>query len=305
MAMPAKAAQRHSVRDALGGRMRDALFGLSPDFPQVIELDLDRIRPNPHQPRQVIDEEALEELARSIEQHGLLQPVVVKEDGEGFVLVAGQRRVLAQRRLGRPTIFAVVTSGDADELALIENLQREDLDPLDEALALAGLMARHGYTQEQLGRVLGRRQSTISEALSLNALPEAIKAAYRTSDTRVAKAVLVELARIQDPAEQLALWVAVRDGGTLRQLRARKAAAKAAREAAGPPAALKVLASGHSFVRQLERLPAAELATDRDRFRELLALRARIDALMDGYLARHGAPDEPVDGDYRTSDTVP
>jgi ParB family transcriptional regulator, chromosome partitioning protein len=288
------------VRAALGGRMRDALFGLSPDFPQVVELDLERIRPNPHQPRQAIDEAGLAELARSIERHGLLQPVVVKEDGDGFVLVAGQRRVLAQRRLGRPTIFALVTTGDADELALIENLQREDLDPLDEAAALAGLLARHGYTQEQLGRLLGRRQSTISEALSLNALPAAIKAEYRASEQRVAKAVLVELARVKDPARQRALWAAARAGGTLRQLRARKAAGGAAE--ARP--ARKVLASGESFVRRLERLPAAELA-ERDHLRALLALRARIDALVEGCLARHGAAEQTSAGDYRTSDNSP
>ena len=273
----------------VGARVRDAMFGLSADFPKVVELELARIRPNPDQPRRTVEPEALADLARSIERHGLLQPIVVRaldERTDHYLLVAGQRRFLAHRSLGRETIFAIVTDGDADELALIENLQREDLSPIDEADAMARLMARHRYTQEQLGQVLGRRQSTISESLSLAGLPETIKEDYRTSDNPVAKAVLVELARIRPPDRQLELWQELREGGTLRQLRARRAGA-------APDSGARVLAQGQRLVQALEQLPGeAGGRPDRPYLARLVELRARVDALI----RRHDAGRDEVPG---------
>lgn len=301
MTMPDKRAAA-SVRTALGGRMRDSLFGLSTDFPAVVELELGRIQPNPQQPRRIIDPEALAELASSIRQHGLLQPIVVRElEGQAgrYLLVAGQRRLLACRQLERETIFAIVTEGAPDELALIENLQRQDLDPLDEADAMARLMAAHRYTQEQLGRVLGRKQNTISETLSLGALPDAIKADYRASDTRVAKAVLVELARVKDAERQLTLWREVRHGGTLRQVRARKSDSEAS-ASAGPA---RLIASGRRLVRALQRLQAAGEPPDDDQRRALRALRAELDLLIDRYVSAESVTDEPG-ARHRTSDTL-
>ena len=273
----------------VGARVRDAMFGLSADFPKVVELELARIRPNPDQPRRTVEPEALADLARSIERHGLLQPIVVRaldERTDHYLLVAGQRRFLAHRSLGRETIFAIVTDGDADELALIENLQREDLSPIDEADAMARLMARHRYTQEQLGQVLGRRQSTISESLSLAGLPETIKEDYRTSANPVAKAVLVELARIRPPDRQLELWQELREGGTLRQLRARRAGT-------APESVARVLAQGQRFVQALEQLPGEEVGRpDRPYLARLVELRARVDALI----RRHDAGRDEVPG---------
>jgi ParB family transcriptional regulator, chromosome partitioning protein len=277
-----------SVRDALSGRVRDAMFDLSSDFPKVVEVNLVQIRPNPNQPRKTIDEEALAELASSIEQHGLLQPIVVKEANAGYVLVAGQRRFLAHQRLGRETIFAIITQGDADEIALIENLQREELNPLEEADAMARLMESHGYTQQRLGEVLGRKQNTISEILSLAALPQEIKEEYRTSDTKASKAVLIELARMKDPEAQRQLWAEVRHGGTVRQVRARKAE----RDVTSPMPSSRLVSSGRSFLRKLERVSPQEVVVNRDQYRELLALRVRIDELIDRYVAEHGVPDD-------------
>lgn len=281
------------VRGALGARLRDSLFGLSDDFPKVVEIDLARILPNPNQPRRTIEPEALAELARSIERHGLLQPIVVRSQddrSDRYMLVAGQRRLLAHRQLGRATIFAIVTTGDADELALIENLQREDLTPLEEAEAMARLLASHRYTQEQLGRILGRKQSTISETLSLAGLPERIKEEYRTSDRPVAKAVLVELARVREPERQLELWAGLKDGGTLRQARARKARRTPATLPPSAELAARAITHGRSLVRALEQLPGRELGTPAQR-ETLLVLRTRIDALIGG---RAGAdPGEP------------
>lgn len=303
MTMPDKRGAS-SVRAALGNRMRDTMFSLSPDHPEVSEVELSKIQPNPSQPRKSIDPEALAELASSIEQHGLLQPIVVQqlERSDKYVLVAGQRRLLAHQELGRDTIFAIVTKkGAPDELALIENLQRQDLDPLEEAEALAKLMAAHGYTQEQLGRVVGRKQNTISEILSLAALPDLIKDEYRAPDTRVSKTVLVELARVKDPEQQLALWRDVRQGGTLRQVRAKKVRGRS--EAPSPPRPAAVLSSGRRFVRDLERLPTDALVTDHDRYRELLDLRRQLDTLIDRHVTEHGVPDEAPAPEYRAPDT--
>lgn len=148
-----------------------------------MEVDLDQISPNPDQPRKTFKEDSLQELAASIDEHGLIQPVTIKQKPEGgYVLVAGERRFRAHQILQRRTIAAILTTGNADEIALIENIQREDLNPLDTAEALSQMMERYQYKQDQLGQVVGKSQSTISEFLKLNALPEQIKSDYRTSD---------------------------------------------------------------------------------------------------------------------------
>ena len=125
----------------------DFMFGLSPEMPRIIEIELTKLRRNPDQPRKVFNEETIKELAASIEQHGLIQPISVVPDSEsqdGFMIVAGERRYRAHEYLGKPTITAIITKGNSDEIALIENIQREDLSPIDQAEGLAGMMERHG-----------------------------------------------------------------------------------------------------------------------------------------------------------------
>src|SRR5918994_165139 len=113
----------------------DVLFGTSSNFPRVVEVDLTSIDRNPDQPRQHFDEEDLRGLADSIERMGLKQP-----SGGRYVIAAGERRFRAHQLLGRKTIFAIITDGDIDEIALIENLQRADLDAMEEARAFARLI---------------------------------------------------------------------------------------------------------------------------------------------------------------------
>ena len=151
-------------RETIGATMRarsDPLFDIEA-LPRIVEIDLDRIDAHPDQPRKAIDADALTELAASIERHGLLQPIVVQATGDDrYVLVAGQRRLLAHRELGRSRIAALLSSGDREELALIENLQRENLPALDEAEALVALKQRHGYSQDELAKALAKAKSTI------------------------------------------------------------------------------------------------------------------------------------------------
>src|SRR5512143_1856977 len=171
----------------------DHLFGISKNLPKIIELDLGEIERNPDQPRKVFDETALRELAASIEQHGLIQPITVKRhaDGLGYILVAGERRLRAFELLGRTSIPAIVTKGNADEIALVENVQRQDLSPLEEAEALSRLGQLYGYNQEDLARVVGKARNTVAELLSITTLPEEIKTACRTSDTAPSKSFLI------------------------------------------------------------------------------------------------------------------
>jgi ParB family transcriptional regulator, chromosome partitioning protein len=152
-----------------GKQKLDYLFGLDPEMPRIIEIELTKLRPNPDQPRKRFNEETIKELAASIEQHGLIQPISVVPDSEsqeGFVIVAGERRYRAHQHLGRPTITAIITKGNSDEIALIENIQREDLSPMDQAEGLAGMMERHGYKQEELAKVVGKSRPTVTEPAS-------------------------------------------------------------------------------------------------------------------------------------------
>lgn len=205
MSLRRKNANAH-VHRLLADRARDPLFDITNDLPRVVEIDIGKIKPNPDQPRRHVDNAGIEELAQSIAQHGLLQPVIVKEEDDGFVLVAGQRRLLAHQHLDRDRITALLTTGRPDELALIENLQRQDLPPLDEAEALAALKERYGYTQEELASALAKAKSTISELLSLNALPATLKEDIRKREQPISKSLLIEIARLDDETAQLQLW---------------------------------------------------------------------------------------------------
>lgn len=288
-------------RPSLKGRIgRDSFFQLSADLPRLVELDLETIAPNPEQPRAHLDEAALEELKASIARHGLLQPILVRraEDGaatavSGWVLVAGQRRLAAVRALGRASIPAIVTSGDPGEVALVENLQRQDLGPFEAAAAVERLMRRHGYNQAAMGAILGLKQNTVSALLALNRLPERIRREYPTSD-KVPKSLLVELAAVPDPAEQLRLWDAVKAGGlTVRAVRARRGGKRGERPQPGPAEA--ALAEARRLLVRLEGTEPTTLTGDA--LARLQALHAAIGGQLDRLAAGRGSNGES--GSYR------
>ncbi len=145
-----------------------------------IEIPLDRIRANPRQPRVRLDDAALATLVASIREHGVIQPVLVTEIVDGYQLVAGERRVRAARAAGLERIPAVVRQlADREqlELALVENLQREDLDPLESARAYRQLMQEFGFTQDLLAARVGRARSTVANTLRLLDLHQAVQSA--------------------------------------------------------------------------------------------------------------------------------
>jgi len=141
---------------------------------RVLDLPLERIHPNSRQPRIEFDADALAELAASIRAQGVLQPVLVRPAGDGFELIAGERRYRASRSIGLSTIPAIVRSVSDEEmleLALIENLQREDLSPIEEALGYQRLIEELHYTHERLSERVGKNRSSITNALRLLTLP--------------------------------------------------------------------------------------------------------------------------------------
>lgn len=153
------------------GRGLDSLFDTASDKKTVTEVLLSEIEPNREQPRKTFDEKALEELAESISRHGLIQPIVVtgKASG-GYEIIAGERRWRASRMAGLrtvPVIIRELTDKQAMEMALIENLQREDLNPVEEALGFRSLMVSYKLTQEQLAETMGKSRSAIANILRL------------------------------------------------------------------------------------------------------------------------------------------
>ncbi len=161
--------------------------GLSSLIPQrasastaVVEVPLARVVPNPYQPRRHMDDARLEELAASIREHGVLQPVLVTETLDGYQLIAGERRVRASRLAGLERIPALVRQlADRDQLevALVENVQRSDLDPIDEAMAYRQLIDEFGLTQERVADRVGKARTTIANTLRLLDLHPEIQAA--------------------------------------------------------------------------------------------------------------------------------
>lgn len=142
------------------------------------KLDVDSIRVNPYQPRRHFDEGKLEELARSIQQHGLFTPILVRETSQGYELVAGERRLRASRLAGLESITAIVVDfNDRQmmEIALIENVQREDLNVIEEAMGYASLIERLDLTQEEVAKRVSKSRSHISNLLRLLRLPETVK----------------------------------------------------------------------------------------------------------------------------------
>jgi ParB family transcriptional regulator, chromosome partitioning protein len=171
--------------------------------PSFEQLPLDRIDPNPRQPRRAFDEESLQDLTASIEAVGVLQPIVVRPSGERYQIVMGERRVRAARTAGLERIPAIVRTTEDDQLlrdALLENIHREDLNPLEEAAAYEQLLLDFGITQEELAARLGRSRPVIANAMRLLRLPGSVqrRIAARTLSAGHARAV----ASLEDPVQQ-------------------------------------------------------------------------------------------------------
>jgi len=180
----------------------------------LYKIPLSAISADPNQPRKTFDEATLNELATSIAKQGVLQPIIIRKNDSGeldteFILIAGERRFRASKIAGLEQIPALFSKGDPEEIALIENLQRDDLKPIEEAEAYQRVIESHKYTHEQLSEVVGKSRTTISELLTLIGLPDSVKEQCRTLDTP--KSVLLEIAKRKDPEEMIYLYEKVKN----------------------------------------------------------------------------------------------
>ncbi len=251
------------------GKGLSALLGDSVRQPQpappssagdgVREIEVARIKPNPDQPRVHFDAASLDELAQSIAEHGVLQPILLRADGDGFQIIAGERRWRAAQRARLHSIPAIVREIDAGttaELALIENIQREDLNAIEEADGYRQLVKRHGHTHEALARIVHKSRSHVANLLRLAELPEPVRQALMRGDISMGHARAVAAA--PDP-EALTREIIAKG------LSVRQAEARAKRAKRGPGELVLT-----------ERRPDADLAALERQLGDMLGLKVNV-----------------------------
>ena len=168
-------------------------------------IPIEQLHPNPQQPRRFIDPESLDELTASVRQRGVLQPIIVKREGDGYLIMAGERRYRAAKAAGLGVVPAIVRDDDPNEIALIENLQREDLTALEEAEGLGAMVARYGYTHQALAQLLHKSRPYVSNTLVLTRLPAEVKAELHRYPA-ISREILMTIARQESEVGMLKLW---------------------------------------------------------------------------------------------------
>lgn len=187
---------------------------------EIVNVKLEDLRSNPYQPRKIFDEEALEELASSIKEHGVFQPIIVKKSIKGYEIIAGERRVKASQMAGKTDIPAIVRDFDDTEMmeiALLENLQRENLSAIEESMAYKKLQDTLGLTQEQLATRLGKSRSHITNMLGLLNLPESIQKEVGEKKITMGHARVLSKLENEEQQKELASKI-IDDGLSVREL---------------------------------------------------------------------------------------
>jgi ParB family chromosome partitioning protein len=283
----ARSAPRGGLGRGLGSLIPRGQFGLQ-------ELEVGAIAPNPRQPRTRLDEAALEELAASIRQHGLLQPVVVtRAEQEGrYLLVAGERRWRAAQRAGLQHLPAIVKEAaplDRLELALVENIQREDLSPLELAAAYRALIDEHGFTQEQVAQRIGKSRVAVANTVRLLQLPS--EAHQALASGQISEGHARALLGAPDRAALLRTLEEVTARGlTVRQTEALVRRAGASQAPTEPDAAARPSFAAEQEIAYLE-----------ERFRQALGTKVQlVRGRRGGRLVIHFYSDEELEGLYDT-----
>jgi ParB family chromosome partitioning protein len=228
-------APKRGLGRGLAALLGESVVPISSSQDIVREIPLTEITPNPFQPRKTFDGTALDELKASIAEYGILVPVIVRRRGNGYELIAGERRWRASAALQRPSIPAIVRSSDDRqtlEFAIVENLQREDLNALEEAAGFQYLIDEHGLTQEEVARRLGKSRPAIANTLRLLALPDSIKAMLAAA--RLSAGHARALLSAPEPARVPLAERAASEGLTVRALERLAAARTGARPKAAP-----------------------------------------------------------------------
>ena len=173
----------------------------------VTEVNIDDIRSNPYQPRKTFDIESLNELAKSIKEYGVVQPIIVKKSIKGYELVAGERRTKAAKIAGLKKIPAIIKDFDDQEMmeiALVEKIQREDLNPIDEATSISNIIKLRGYTQEEFANKFGKSRSYVTNILGLLKLPDEVKKLVEKRSLSMSHARVISKIEDEDKAIDLA-----------------------------------------------------------------------------------------------------
>jgi len=234
----------------------------------VREIAVSQIRRNPDQPRVHFNEDALEDLAQSIRERGVLQPILLRPDGDNYMIVAGERRWRAAQRAQLHTIPAIIREIDESttaELALIENIQREDLNPLEEAEGYKQLIKRHGHTQDGVAQIVHKSRSHVANLLRLLDLPDFVRQSLLNGDITMGHARAV--AAVSDPEALTRLVVA--KGLSVRQTEDR---ARRERTPAGGLAA----AAGRGSARQAVKATDADLQALERQLGDMLGLKVQV-----------------------------
>lgn len=220
-------------RRALGRGLEELFYNEPIDYNKVEEkiltetpreeiemVKINELRSNPYQPRKVFDEEALQELASSIKEHGVFQPIIIKKSIKGYEIIAGERRVKASKIAGLEEIPAIVrdfSDNEMMEIALLENLQRENLNAIEESMAYKKLLETLSLTQEDLAKRLGKSRSHITNMLGLLTLPEEVQTALSNKEITMGHARIIS--KLENKEQQIALTNRVKkEGLSVRQL---------------------------------------------------------------------------------------
>ena len=186
----------------------------------VVEINLDEVRANPYQPRKTFNEESLNELAKSISEYGVIQPIIVKKSIKGYEIVAGERRTRAAKMAGLKTIPAIIkdfNDNDMMEIALIENIQRENLNPIEEALSFENIIKLRNFTQDEVAEKFGKSRSYITNLLGLLRLPDYAKELVSEGKISMGHARVLSKLEDEDLINTLATKI-VRDGISVREI---------------------------------------------------------------------------------------
>lgn len=268
------------------GRASNSLVPAESDFSHTFEVEVDHVVPDPAQPRRAIEAKALMALGETLQQQGQLQPILVRHDPafkNKWIIVAGERRWRAAKLIGWVKLLAIAHERDSDVATLLENLQRVDLSPIEEANGIRKLVTEKRWTQEQAGHALGKTKSDISGILRILTIADDILSQVLTSEPALSKNVLVELARIEDKAALRHLAALAQGGGlTIRAIRmAREGLPTAStKRAARPPSIDPAWATLAKATDAVGRLADQELVVNPQQARTLRALREAIDRVL-------------------------
>ncbi len=187
---------------------------------EIVNVKIDELRSNPYQPRQIFNEEALKELSDSIKEYGVFQPIIIKKSIKGYEIIAGERRVKASKMAGLEEIPAIIrdfTDEEMMEIALLENLQRENLNPIEESRAYKKLIETLNITQEELAKKLGKSRSYITNMIGLQTLPNTIQNMISDNKMSMGHARVLSKLENQNQQEELAEKI-ITEGMSVREL---------------------------------------------------------------------------------------